>query len=182
VLQEVRRKRQHAAFHFHRGHVFRLKFLGGKIVRPPWIYFGAARKDIDGSKIIFGPCVNRQMRFGNDDDAGNSVRIKGMENNIHDSGFGHFRRFNHDRFDFVHIVQDFGVAMVEFDEEVPTERSQGEKNYRTSTSGVNVFRLIFKYFFRRMVQSSAFKTAWICHNRRITARPDVLHDPRPPVR
>jgi hypothetical protein len=140
VLQKMRRKRKHAASHFHRGHIFGFKFLGGKVVRPPRIDFGAAGKYINGREIVFGPGVNSEMRFGNHDHAGDAVRIKGMKNDIHDSGLGHFGGLDHNGFHFVNIVQDFGVAVVKFDEEVPSKRSQGKKNYSSSASRVNQFR------------------------------------------
>jgi hypothetical protein len=44
------------------------------------------------------------------------VRVEGMKDHIHDSRLGDFGRFNHDGFYFMDIVQDFGVAVIEFDE------------------------------------------------------------------
>jgi hypothetical protein len=151
VFQQVSGKRKHAAFHFHRGHIFSFKLLGSKIVRPPRIYFGAARKNIDRGETVFGPGVDGQMRFSNHHHARNAVWIKRVKHDIHDSRFGDFCRFDHDGFDFVYIVQDFGITLVKFYEEVPSERSQGEKNYRTSASGVNQFRTRIKYIFRRFI-------------------------------
>jgi hypothetical protein len=121
VFQEMRGQRQHAAFHFQRGHVLGLKFLGGKIVRLPRIDFGAAGEHIDGGETVFGPGVDRQMRFGDHDNARDAVRIKGVEHHVDNPRFGDFGGFHHYRFDFVHIIQDFGIAVVEFDQEMPTK-------------------------------------------------------------
>jgi len=123
----MRRQRQHSALHFHRGHVFGFKFLGGKIVRLPRIDFGAARKDIDRRKTEFRPRVDGQMRFGNHDHARDPVRIERMKDHIHDACFGRLGRIDHNGFDFMDIVQDFGVAVVKFDEKMTSERSQDEK-------------------------------------------------------
>jgi hypothetical protein len=127
MFQQMTGQGKHAALHFDRGHIFRLKFLGGKRIRSPGINFGAARKNVEGSEIIFRPGMNRQMRLGNDDHAGDPVRVKRMEDDIHDPRMRMFGRFHHDGFNFMNIVQDFGIAMVKFDQKMSSKRSQGEK-------------------------------------------------------
>ena len=121
VLQEVRGQGKHAALHFQRGHIFRFKFFGGVIVRLPWIDLGSTGEHIDRSEIIFGPGVNRQMRLRDHHDAGNAVRIEGVEDNVDNSGFRVLGRFDHDGFHFMHIVEDFRIAVVEFNEEMSSE-------------------------------------------------------------
>ena len=121
MLQQMRRHGKHAALHFDGGHVLGFKFFGGVRVGFPGIDFRAAGKHIEGSKIIFGPRMNRQMRFGDDHHAGDAVRIEGVKHHIHNPGFGVFGRFNHDGFNFMNIVQDFGIAVVEFDEQMSSE-------------------------------------------------------------
>jgi hypothetical protein len=44
------------------------------------------------------------MGFRDNDDAGNSVRIEGMENNVHDSRVRMLRGVDHNGLDFVNIV------------------------------------------------------------------------------
>ena len=117
----MRGKREHAAFHFQRGHIFGFKFFRRKIVGLPRIDFRPAREHIDRRKIIFGPGVDRQMRFGDHHHAGDPMRIKRVEDHVDNARFGHLGRFDHNFFNFVYIVQDFGIAVVEFDEEMTSE-------------------------------------------------------------
>lgn len=121
MLQQARRQRQDAALHFDRGHIFGLEFLGRVVIRAPGIDLGPTGKDIQRSKVIFGPGMNGQMRFGDHNDTGNPMRVECMKHNVDDTRLGHLRGLDHNGFHFMHIVQDFGVAVVEFDQEVTAE-------------------------------------------------------------
>ena len=121
MLQLAGRNGEHAALHFDRGHILGFEFLDHKIVRAPGINFGATRIDIDRGVIVFGPGVDGEMRFGDDDDTGDAMRIKRVEDSIDDSGPGMFGGVHHDRFDFMHVVQHFGVAIIKFDQQVPAK-------------------------------------------------------------
>jgi hypothetical protein len=107
MFQQMSRQREHAAFHFHRGHIFRFKSFGGEIIRFPGIDFRAARKNVDRRETVFGPGMNGEMRLGDHDDAGNSVRIKRVKNDVHNARFGVFGRLHHNGFHFMHIIKDF---------------------------------------------------------------------------
>ena len=104
MLEEVRGHRKHTALHFERGHIFRFKFFGGVAVGFPRINFRPAGKHIERSEIIFRPGMNGEMRFSDHNDSGNTVRIKGVKNNVHDAGFRMFGGLDHDGFDFMNIV------------------------------------------------------------------------------
>jgi hypothetical protein len=106
---------QDAALHFDGGHAFRFKFFGGEIIGLPRIDLCAAGENVERREIIFRPCVDREMRFGDHDDAGDSVGVKRVKHDIDDARLRVFGGFNHNGFDFMHIIKDFGIAVVEFD-------------------------------------------------------------------
>lgn len=114
-------QRENTTLHFNRGHIFGFKFFRRKVIGLPGIDLRAAGEDIERSKIIFGPGMDRQMRFRDDDHSGNSMRVKRVKDHIDNAGFGDFGRLDHHGFDFVDVVENFGVALVEFDQEVASE-------------------------------------------------------------
>ena len=116
MFQQMRRQRKHAAFHFNGGHVFSFKFFRHVIISAPRINFRTAGVNIDGSKIKFGPRMNRQMRFGDHHHAGDAVRIKRMKNDIDNPGMRMLGGFHHDGFNFVHIIENFAIAVVELNQ------------------------------------------------------------------
>lgn len=121
MLEEVSGDGQHAALHFNSGHIFGFELFRREIVSPPGIDLCSAGKNVDGRVIVLGPGVDREMRFGDHDDSGNSVRVKGMKNDIDDPCPRVLGGINHDRFDFMDIIQNFGIAVVKFDEQMPPE-------------------------------------------------------------
>ena len=121
MLQKMRRQGQHAALHFDGGHVLGFKFFGGVVVGFPGIDFRPAGKHIQRRKIIFRPRVDRQVRFGDHDHTRDPVRIKRMEHDVDDPRLRVFGGFDHDGFDFMDIVEDFGITVVKFDQQMSSE-------------------------------------------------------------
>ena len=121
MLEQMCGHGKHAALHLNGGHILGFKFFRREIIRPPGIDFRAAGVDIDRSEIEFRPGMNREMRLRDHNNAGDAVRIKGVEHDVHNSRMGMLGRIHHDRFDFVNIVQDFGIAVVKFDQQMPAE-------------------------------------------------------------
>ena len=121
MLQHLGRQLQDPALHFQRRGVLGFKAFGHVVISAPRVDLRAAGVNVYGSKIVFRPRVNGQVRFGDDDDAGNAVRVKGMENDVHNVRMRVFGGIDHDGFDFVHVVENFGVAVIQLDEEMPAE-------------------------------------------------------------
>lgn len=104
MLQHFGRQLKDAALHFHRRAILGLETLRHVIVRAPRVDFGAAGVNVDGSKIVFRPGVDREVRFGDDDDAGDAVRVEGVEHDVHDVRARMLGRVHHDAFNFMYIV------------------------------------------------------------------------------
>ena len=68
--------------------------------------------------------MDGEVRLLNDDDAGDAVGIEIVEENVDDGGFGGFGRSHHGFFDFPGIADYFGVAIVQFDEQMTAQSFQ----------------------------------------------------------
>jgi hypothetical protein len=121
VLQQAGGNWQNSTLHFNGGHIFCFKFFRRVIVSPPGIDFRPAGEDIHRRVIVFGPGMDGEMRFGNHDHAGDSVRVKGVEYRVNDPRPGVLGGIDHDGFHFMDIVQEFGIAVVEFNQQMPPE-------------------------------------------------------------
>src|SRR3954469_8351520 len=78
----------------------------------------AAGKNIDGGAGVFGPGVNRDVGFGDDDDAADAVRAEVVKDVGDDRAVGLANGVDDDFFDFVGMREFEGVATVIFQEHV----------------------------------------------------------------
>jgi hypothetical protein len=64
--------------------------------------------------------MDSEMRFGNDDDAADAEGAEVMEVGPDDRGLGNFGAGDQDLFHSLDVVEEFGIAPIEFQQQVPT--------------------------------------------------------------
>lgn len=99
--------------------------------RTPWIERIAAGEQIDRREAVLGPRVDREMRFGDHDDAGDAVRAEVVHDDVRDDRRpGELHGGDELLAEAIHEIQDLGIAAVILDEEVAAERSQAARRGR----------------------------------------------------
>src|SRR5690606_14739 len=102
-------------------HGGRTELLRHVVASLPRIHRLAAGKHIDGRVSEFGPRMDGQMRFGNDDHSADALRAELVERYLPNFRAAQKSSVHHDLLDGFAVVQDLRVTPVRFAQDVTTQ-------------------------------------------------------------
>lgn len=83
-----------------------------------------AGEDVHGGVPVLRPCMNREVRLGNDDDSAHAVGTEFVKHGVDDRGAGPTGRFEHGGFHDLKAADGFRIAVEEIQQQVLPERLQ----------------------------------------------------------
>src|SRR5216110_450407 len=84
----------------------------------------SAGEDVDRRVSVFGPGVDGEMGFGDDDDSADAEGVELMEDDVDDGRLGPLRRLDQGSLHGLEVVDHVGIAIEQLDEKVSSQGVQ----------------------------------------------------------